>query len=224
MKIKKILGWFVTALILGLIAYLIYRIGFDTLSNQQTLTEYIRQFGIYAPLAFFIIQFLQVIIAPIPGNITGLVGGAVFGIWWGFALNAVAVFLGSLLMFWLGRKYGKKITHHFIEKETLEKYEDKLSGKAGRGILFVLFLVPFAPDDALCLVAGLTNIDFKSFFLIMLFGRLPSSLITSAMGAGLYSGNIGYITLFSLIYYAVSFLIYWKYDKIKAYKNNRKDK
>ena len=224
MKRKKIIGLLITALILALIAYFVYKIGFSTLSNEDALTQYIRQYGIYAPLAFFIIQFLQVIIAPIPGNITGLVGGAVFGIWWGFALNAAAVFLGSLLMFWLGRKYGKKITHHFIDKEQLEKYENKLSGKAGRGVMFGLFLVPFAPDDVLCLIAGLTNISFRSFVLIMLFGRLPSSLITSAMGAGLYSGHIGYIVLFSVIYYAVSFLIYWKYDKIVAYKNSKKEK
>ncbi len=224
MKYRKIIGLFITALILALIVYFVYKIGFSTLSNQEALTEYIRQYGIYAPLVFFAIQFLQVILAPIPGNITGLVGGAVFGIWWGFALNAIAVFLGSLLMFWLGRKYGKKITHHFIGKEQLEKYESKLSGKTGKGVLFGLFLVPFAPDDVLCLIAGLTNIGFRTFILILLFGRVPSSLITSAMGAGLYSDNIEYIILFSIIYYAVSFIIYWKYDKIIAYKNSKKEK
>ena len=52
MKRKKIIGLLITALILALIAYFVYKIGFSTLSNQDALTQYIRQYGIYAPLAF----------------------------------------------------------------------------------------------------------------------------------------------------------------------------
>lgn len=221
---KKLPSILVTLLVLGLIGYAVYAIGLDTIMDQRKLTAYIEQFGAFAPLAFFAVQFLQIIVAPIPGNITGLVGGAIFGLWWGFLLGGAAILSGSLMMFWLGRKYGKRITHKFVSKEELEKYETKLSGKAGKGLLMGLFLVPFTPDDVLCLIAGLTNISYKSFLLLVLVGRLPSSFITNAMGAGLYNGSTLYVALFSLVYYTLAFLIYAKYDKIIAYKNNRKSK
>lgn len=221
---NKIWNIVISALIIGAIIFFVFFIGIDTITDQEALVQYIKQFGIFAPLAFFIIQFLQVILAPIPGNITGLVGGAIFGLWWGFLLNGSAIFLGAALMFYLGRKYGKKITHKFISKEELEKYEKKLSGKAGKSILFGLFLLPFSPDDALCLIAGLTNIDYKTFYIILLAGRMPSSFITNAVGAGLYNGHVGYIILLSIIYYITVFVIYINYDKIKSYRENKKSK
>ncbi len=221
---NKIWNIVVSALIIGAIIFFVYFIGIDKIMDKDALIEYIKQFGIFAPLAFFVIQFLQVLLAPIPGNITGLVGGAIFGLWWGFLLNGSAVFLGSLLMFYLGRKYGKKITHKFVSKEEVEKYEKKLSGKTSRGILLGLFLIPFAPDDALCLVAGLTDIDYKTFCIILLVGRMPSSFITNAIGAGLYNGHLTYIIILSIIYYIIVFLIYIKYDKIKFYIENKKSK
>lgn len=219
---NKIWNVVIAALIIGAIIYLIDFIGIGTITDQEALTQYIKKFGIFAPLAFFIIQFLQVLLAPIPGNITGLVGGAVFGLWWGFLLNGSAVFFGSVMMFYLGRKYGKKITHKFVSRQEVEKYEKKLSGKAGKGILLGLFLVPFTPDDVVCLVAGLTDIDYKTFYIILAAGRMPSSFITNAIGAGLYNGNVGHIILLSVIYYSIVFLIYIKYDRIKAYREHKK--
>lgn len=214
---KKFLNIFIPVLFIGLIVYLISYIGLDTITNQEALKEYISRYGTFAPLVFFLIQFLQVLIAPIPGNITGLVGGALFGLWYGFLLNGAAVLLGSALMFYMGRKYGKKITHKFAGETELDKYEKKLSGKTGKSVLMGLFLLPFTPDDLLCLAAGLTDISTQSFFVIMIIGRLPSSFITNAVGAGLYSDKFLQIVLFSIIYYLLAFLFYINYDKIKAY-------
>ena len=220
---KKILkGLTFIAILVGIVLFIVYGIGIDTITDQEALSEYIKQYGIYAPLVFFIIQFLQVVFAPIPGNITGLAGGAVFGLWLGFFLNAAAVVLGSLLMFYLGRRYGEKIIHRFVEKETFDKYQEKISGKAGKGVLFSLFLVPFTPDDILCLIAGVSKMRYKTFWIILLAGRVPSSFVTSAVGTGLYNGKMLIIIILSILYYVITFLIYWKYDKIIAYKNQNK--
>jgi uncharacterized membrane protein YdjX (TVP38/TMEM64 family) len=221
---KKLPGILISLLIVAFIVFLVFYIGIDTVTNQEALTEYVRQAGIFAPLVFFLIQFLQVIIAPIPGNITGLVGGAVFGLWFGFLLNAVAVFLGSQFMFYLGKRYGKGIAQKFMSTETFDKYEKKISGKAGKGVLMGIFLVPFFPDDIICLIAGVSNIDYKTFALLVLVGRTPSSFVTSAMGAGIYSGKIGIVVIGSLIYYLIAFLVYWKYDQIIQYIKNKTSK
>ena len=47
--------------------------------DKKFLKDTVRSWGWMAPLVFIAIQALQVIISPIPGEITGPVGGALFG-------------------------------------------------------------------------------------------------------------------------------------------------
>ena len=54
------------------------------MKNPDDLQQYIREEGKWAPLVFIFVQILQVIIAPIPGNVTTLVGGLLFGYTLGF--------------------------------------------------------------------------------------------------------------------------------------------
>ncbi len=215
-KIKKYFPVIFIIAVLGLMGYMIYDMGFDTLADRDKLTEYIGQFGMWAPVVFIAIQTLQVIAAPIPGNITGLVGGAMFGMVWGSVYNSVSVILGSMFMFWLGNKYGMAAVNKFVKKETVDKYMPKLNGKKAKGVLLGLFLIPFAPDDAICLLAGITDLTFMQFLGYVIVGRIPSCIITNAMGAGLYSGNTVVIAIYAVIYYIIVFTIYSNFDKIKS--------
>ena len=60
------------------------------------------RWGVFAPVVFIAIQALQVIIAPMPGDVTGLLGGFVFGQWLGFSYSTLGLTIGSLCAF-LGR-------------------------------------------------------------------------------------------------------------------------
>ncbi|MBR6801433.1 MAG: TVP38/TMEM64 family protein [Eubacteriaceae bacterium] len=220
-KIKKYFPVIFIITVVGLLVAMIWNMGLDTLTDRDKLTEYIGQFGVWAPLVFITIQTLQVIAAPIPGNITGLVGGAMFGMIWGSVYNSVSVVLGSMFMFWLGNKYGMAAVNKFVKPETVEKYMPKLNGKKAKGVLLGLFLVPFAPDDAICLLAGITDLTFLQFLVYVVIGRIPSCIITNAMGAGLYSGSTLTIGIYAVIYYIIVFTIYSNFDKIKNRFTNK---
>jgi len=215
-KLKKYAPALFILAVVGLLVFLVYDMGPGTLTDQDKLTEYIGRFGMWAPLVFVGIQTMQVIAAPIPGNITGLVGGALFGMIWGSVYNSVSVILGSMFMFWLGDKYGMAAVNKFVKPETVEKYMPKLNGKKAKGVLLGLFLIPFAPDDAICLLAGITDLTFLQFLGYVLIGRIPSCIITNAMGAGLYSGSTVTIAIYAAIYYVIVFTIYSNFDKIKS--------
>ena len=216
-KIKKYAPVLFIIAVVGLIVLLIWDMGWDTLSDRDKLTAYIGQFGMWAPFVFIGIQTLQVIAAPIPGNITGLVGGALFGMIWGSVYNSLSVILGSMFMFWLGNKYGMAAVNKFVKPETVEKYLPKINGRKARGFLLGLFLVPFVPDDAICLLAGITDLTFLTFLGYIIIGRIPSCIITNAMGAGIYSGSTLTIAVFAVIYYVIVFTIYSNFDKIKSH-------
>ncbi|MFZ7119457.1 MAG: TVP38/TMEM64 family protein [Eubacteriaceae bacterium] len=182
----------------------------NKLKSVEGLKNYLLSFGLLTPIIFFVIQTLQVVIAPIPGNITGLVSGGLFGIFFGFILSGSAIILGSTIDFYLARRYGKPLVKRIIKESTLEKYEKKSHGRFGKG-LFVVFLIPFVPDDILCFIAGLSKMDYKLFFIMLLLGRMPGTLITVLIGAG--SINNDYKTIgISLTIYIILIFIMFKYN------------
>ena len=87
--------------------WFLYSTGFfQAASSQESLRAYIDDFAPYSHLCFFLLQFLSVVLAPIPSNITAAAGGVLFGTWPSFFLTFAAVVAGSLLLFWLARVLG----------------------------------------------------------------------------------------------------------------------
>src|SRR3989441_8265656 len=107
-----ILGAVVSALAVGLFAWLIvtdapaYRFVVRVYEDKQLMHAMLDRWGVLAPVVFIAIQSLQVIIAPIPGEVTGLLGGFVFGQWLGFVYSTVGLTVGSRRAFWGGRWLG----------------------------------------------------------------------------------------------------------------------
>lgn len=69
----------------------------EIFTSVEALQAYVRGFGAWAPAIFILLQIAQVIFAPIPGNVTTLAGGALFGFWPSFFYSTIAIFLGSLV-------------------------------------------------------------------------------------------------------------------------------
>ena len=143
---------------------------FAAAGSQESLRAYIEDFSPYSHLCFFLIQFLSVILAPIPSNISALAGGVLFGTWVSFLLTFSAVAAGSLLV-------GQKVS---------EKYLDVIHAKTDI-FLVLAFLFPFFPDDVLCILAGLTQISFRRFAGIILCTRPWGLLFASALGGASFS-------------------------------------
>lgn len=150
------------------------------------MREFVESFGATAPVIFFLLQTFQVIAAPIPGNVTALVGGALFGFWKSFLITIAALATGSSIAFMLVRLYGRPLVERFVKPQIIDKYLDSGSKKYSL-YLFLLFLVPFFPDDALCFIAGLTGISYKAFILIVIIARPPGLAFSSLVGSGAIS-------------------------------------
>ena len=79
------------------------------------------RWGVLAPVVFIAIQSLQVMIAPIPGEVTGLLGGFVFGQWLGFVYSTVGLTIGSLGAFWVGRRLGAAFVQGLVAPQVWER-------------------------------------------------------------------------------------------------------
>src|SRR3972149_12188075 len=82
-------------------------------SDPVALRNYLKSYGPWTPVIFIAIQALQVIISPIPGEATGLLGGYLFGIGWGLFYSTIGLTAGSLLAFGPAR---------WLEVSVLEKF------------------------------------------------------------------------------------------------------
>ena len=153
----------------------LYKIGI--LNDQNVLKEFLEQQGHYGSLTYIAIQIIQVVFPIIPGGVTTVVGFLVFGPMWGFLVNYVGIIIGSVILFWLSRTYGKKFCLLFMKEETFYKYESKIDDKKSYEIFFILcMLSPISPADVLVMITGLTSMSYKKFMTIILLCK-PLSII-----------------------------------------------
>ena len=188
---KKQVTWLIVLFTILAALVALYYIGrsfglFSVFESQESLKEYVSSFGPLAPVIFFVIQFLQVIISPIPGNITTLAGGVMFGFVKGFIISVSAVFLGSVCAFLLGKKFGRPLVERIVSKKTIDKYMESVSSRQ-KIVLFLMFLFPFFPDDVLCLIAGMSAMRLPYFSILVLLTRPWGLLFSALIGAGMIS-------------------------------------
>lgn len=168
-------------------------------TESEALRGRILTYGPLAPLLFILIQVLQVMVAPIPGEASGFLGGYVFGALPGFLYSSLGLTLGSALAFGGGRLLGAFFTGHFRHTTVYLRFNHLVS----RGdflIPFLLFLLPGFPKDSLSYLLGLSTMPWPVFLFITAVGRMPGTLMLSLQGAETFDGNylrLGLLTLFS---------------------------
>lgn len=180
---------FISIIGLGLsIALTIYFINLGVFKDLNALRGLVGDSIILGPVIFIFIQILQVVIPIIPGGISTAAGVLIFGPYAGFIYNYVGICIGSIIIFLLGRRYGKPFILSMISDKTYNKYIGWLDNQNRFEKLFALAIfLPVAPDDALCLMAGLTNISVKRYTLIILIAK-PLSIFLYSM-ALIYGGQ-----------------------------------
>lgn len=215
MKKGKIL-WYLIAIIPILLLILGYIFPISFFSNQDALRNYIESFGIFAPIIFILLQIVQVVITPFSHYVVSILGGYMFGTWQGFIYNWIGRVIGTIIVFYLARKYGRFIIQKLVKPKTIKKY-DKIFDK-GKAILFLMYFLPFFPDDELSYLAGFSSIKSKVFIPIILLGHIGGSLFLSYIGSGLsYKDPLFIILSVITIIAGVLFVIYYK----KIYKKLR---
>ena len=182
---KHIIGLIILVLVfLEIVFYMFYLTGIlEHFRDIESAKKWIQSFGALAFLIFFTIQFLQVIILPLPAQITLIAGVLIFGALQTFVISSVAIILGSIVCFFIGRLFGNKILYLLCEKGTANHYKKILSDK-GRILLPIFFLLPVFPDDLLCFASGATSMTFKCFLIITIIFRPVAIFFVCWLGSG----------------------------------------
>lgn len=180
---------------------------YQFLSDRQKVEAFITAFGPLAPIIFMGFQILQVLFAPVPGEVTGFVGGYLFGVLLGFCYSSIALTIGSWINFFIGRLLGKRYVRKWIPADKLARF-DSLIKRQGVIVIALMFIFPGFPKDYLCLFLGLTAIPTKIFIIIAALGRMPGTLMLSMQGAFLFEKMylpLALVMLISLLFVYVAY-------------------
>ncbi len=156
---------------------------FENFSDLEYLKQLIKSSGAWGVLVCIFIQLLQVVVLPAPGWIFYLAVTAVYGSVWGFVICYLSTVLGSIIAFVIGRRLGKPAVEWCMGKDDVQKYSTLLA-KKGKVPFVIMELLPFFPDDILCMVAGLTGMSYRFFITAVLLVRPVYIAFVCFLGTG----------------------------------------
>ena len=184
---------------------------YNSLYSRYRLKRIILSYGAYSPLAYILLQVLQVIVAPIPGGAIEFLGGYLFGVNAGFVYSMVGLIGGAAVAFGLARVFERVAVERFVSSETRKKF-NYLIGHEGTILSFLLFLIPGFPKDALCYILGLTPMRWGIFLLISTIGRIPGTLMACLQGAKAFDQQYKALIILSGVS-AVLLLVFYIYHE-----------
>ncbi|MEN6321203.1 MAG: TVP38/TMEM64 family protein [Syntrophaceae bacterium] len=167
----------------------------------------------YDELVFIALQILQVVAAPIPGEVTGLIGGYIYGPVLGTVYSTIGLTVGSWLAFVLARFFGLPLVEKAVKPEVIQKYDFFLEHR-GLFVSFLLFLIPGFPKDYLCFIMGLSHMITWHFLVISTAGRIFGTILLSVSGS--CARNDQYTALVVIAIVSCIFLVvaYFYRDKL----------
>ena len=182
--------------------------------SQDGFRDYIRSFGAWGWAVLLGLQFLQVFVALIPGELLETAAGYAFGPLVGTLICYVGIASASAVIFSLVKRFGVRVVDLFFDRNKINELRFINTAQKRNNLLFVLFFIPGTPKDLLTYFVGLTDVRLGTFLVISLVARIPS-VISSTVGGHLL-GEERYLS--AVILYgvtgAVSLMGLWIYNRM----------
>jgi len=215
--ILVILGF---ALVSCLIYLILKYFNLTSISTIRTLVSKSGKYGIvvYTLLTAFMLIFLCFV--PLLNTSLVVLGIAIFGSKIAFISNLISVFISTSALFFIGDKLGERFARKLVGKKSLEETQDLIDHKSKFWLPF-LFITPCIPDEAICLVAGMTKMKYWYLVLIsMLYHTIEIGLFCF-LGSGIISWNSLSVLDWILFINMVAIDIYFLFKLEKKLENRK---
>jgi uncharacterized membrane protein YdjX (TVP38/TMEM64 family) len=188
-KVKITLGLFYLIVVSSFLYFLLSQFSLADISsikivqsNVEKLNELKSNNLIYLATLFFLFTVLWVCLLGF-GSPVILIGGFVFGKWFGTLLITLSLSVGALCLYLMGKYF----FYELIRKKLLNKFKkfEKLFSKNHLMIMIIFRFVGFVPFFIANLLPVIFNINIRNYFLGTFVGILPSVFIISSFGSGL---------------------------------------
>lgn len=187
-----------------------------TVENIETLAAQYRTLG---PLIGILLPFLEALLPFLPLVVIVVANASSYGLWIGFLLSWIGTVLGSYVVFLIVRKFGKHPKlKRFIQKENVQKLI-KWVDMRGLSPLFILLCFPFTPSVLVNIVAGLSHIKKKYYFIVLLAGKFVMILSMSVLG---YDVSSFIKNPLKLVLVVIAVILLWVISKVVERRLNKR--
>ncbi|MCW5717537.1 MAG: TVP38/TMEM64 family protein [Bauldia sp.] len=184
--------------------------------DPEGIAAMVERAGGWGPVVFILIQALQVIAAPVPGQVTGLASGFLFGPALGILYCAIGGTIGCAVVFLLSRRLGRPFVEAFVSRTALQRF-DYLADSGGAIVLLLIFLVPIFPDDIISYIAGLTRIPIHRLVLVAAFGRLPGYALMAIAGSHAAAADMSVVIAIAVVSVVLGGVLFWQRRRVEAF-------
>ncbi len=146
------------------------------LADQERVRAWIEGFGVWGPLALIGMIIVQTVLSISPVSLLAIAGAYVFGFWQGVLYAFIGLTIGSTLCMILGRRFGRPLVDRLIDPKSIATF-DRFTEKRGPIFFFIIFVLPWVPDDLACYAIGLSRLSLKLMIPLAAVGRMPSVIV-----------------------------------------------
>lgn len=180
---KRWLKITLTVIIMVGLTLALYFVGF----KGEWIKPLVQEAGMAGYLIFILLQVvITTVMCFVPATTFtfSLLAAQLFGTWQGAIVASIACWLSSMLMFTIGDKAGEPFVDWLVGKESRIKAQNMISGRA-TVLVPTTLLFPFFPDDAICMVAGMTKMKYWYFAIVAALCRTVGVTTTCIFGGDL---------------------------------------
>ena len=153
-------------------------LGFEILFYHSVVTNWLTRIvissGVWSWVVLGVIQFLQVVIIPIPATFITLLSLKMYPdqVYVLFLVTLGVILAGVTITYLIGRKWGKKaVVWCAGSEEEYNKWAAVLKSKKTNVGYLATIIFPIFPDDIMCLIAGSIKMNFWWYLLANVIGR-----------------------------------------------------
>lgn len=184
------------------------------LNNPSLLKEVIRSYGSFSILIFILMQIIQVVVFFIPGEFMQVAGGYIFGTFLGGIISLMGITLGSIIVYLIANSYGKPYVKKILLNKKVKFFKKILKAGSKNNVVFIFYLIPGIPKDALAYICGVSSISISDFIIYSTLGRIPGILISSYFGHKLYARDGSSLIIIGLTMIILSLIGIYKGNTI----------
>ena len=111
---------------------------YDFVANQEQVHAWVEGLGGWGPVAIILLEMIQALLAPIPGQAIEAVSGYLYGPWLGTLYPMIGMAIGSFITFSLSRRFGRPLVIRLIGKQSMDRMDD-LVRRGGALFFFLIF-------------------------------------------------------------------------------------
>lgn len=155
---------------------------FESNFTIENIQDFLQQYAALGPFPGILLPFLEAILPILPLVLFVAANAAAYGFFLGAFLSWLGTCIGAVVVFWFFRKVAKKRVKRWIEKGHKIRSMLEWVERHGFGPLFLVLCFPFTPTSIVNVASGLSELNFKSFLIAIMLGKLVMVGMVSYVG------------------------------------------